>query len=247
MHLKLSAIQVNQRCLKSRFGRFAGWIQLFLLTVACTTEPGADLNRVPAGFVDIASLIPDAVLDVRYFSRDNFVGASIDGYEAARIYMTAAAAEALQDVQLELRTLGLGIKIFDAYRPQKAVDHFVRWAQNLSDIRMKDIYYPAVDKANLVRDGYIAARSGHSRGSTVDLTLIDLETQRELDMGSGWDFFDPVSWPSDISISAELRANRMRLQSVMIRHGFQPLAEEWWHFTLESEPFPDTYFDFPVN
>jgi D-alanyl-D-alanine dipeptidase len=171
----------------------------------------------------------------------------IDGYQAARVYITRPAAEALAAVQAELASFGLGLKVFDAYRPQRAVDHFVRWAENLDDAVMKDRYYPDVDKANLFRDGYIAARSGHSRGSTVDLTIIDAASGDELDMGTPWDFFDPSSAPLSAAVFAEQRANRMLLRSLMLKYNFQPLAEEWWHFTLAEEPYPNTYFDFPIT
>ncbi len=185
--------------------------------------------------------------EVRYFTADNFVGAPVDGYQAPTIYMTSSAHQALLAVAEDLSTFGIGLKVFDAYRPQQAVDHFVRWAEDLSDTRMKARYYPRVDKANLFRDGYIAARSGHSRGSTVDLTLVDLVSGDELDMGTRWDFFDLTSWGSSDEVNAEQRANRALLRSVMTKHGFNPLQEEWWHFTLADEPYPETYFNFPVE
>ncbi len=203
----------------------------------------------PDGFVDLAQAVSGIEIELRYNTNDNFVGTVIDGYESPRCFITADAAEALRGVQAELKAFGLGLKVFDAYRPQRAVDHFVRWAEDLGDTKMKSRYYPEVDKSNLFRDGYIAARSGHSRGSTVDLTLVSRTSgmPAELDMGTSWDYFGPRSWPSSIEVSAEQRAHRMLLQSLMIKHGFRPLAEEWWHFTLENEPFPDTYFDFPVR
>ena len=152
-------------------------------------------------------------------------------------------------MQAQLAPIGRGLKVFDAYRPQRAEDHFVRWAEDLADTKMKARYYPDVDKANLFRDGYIAAKSGHSRGSTVDLTIVSLNAGEpiELDMGTGWDHFGPKSWPSSREVTTQQRANRMLLQSLMVKHGFRPLAEEWWHFTLVDEPFPDTYFDFVVE
>lgn len=201
----------------------------------------------PAEFVDLQESIPNIRLDVRYFSEDNFVGAVIDGYCAGKILITEAAAQALSRVQDELGSFGLGLKVFDAYRPQRAVDDFVRWAKDLGDTRMKSIYYPTVAKENLFRDGYIAEHSGHSRGSTIDLTLVDLISGEELDMGTSWDFFDPKSSPDNSQISTQGRANRNLLAAVMTKHGFKALAEEWWHFTLVDEPFPDTYFDFPVQ
>ncbi len=201
----------------------------------------------PPGFVNVGEYIIDLEIEVRYFGSNNFVGTPIDGYRAEKIYLTREAADALLRVQADLRQIGLGLKIFDGYRPQRAVDHFVRWAQDLSDNRMKQRFYPNVDKANLFRDGYIAERSGHSRGSTVDLTLVSQDTGRELNMGTRWDFFDPASWPSSEVVGRQPRANRMLLQIMMMKHGFLPLREEWWHFTLENEPYPETFFDFAIE
>lgn len=202
---------------------------------------------IPDGFVDIREVVPSVRLDVRYHSHDNFVGTPIDGYDAPRCLMTAPTAEALRAVQDALYPFGLGLKLFDAYRPQRAVDHFVRWAEDLNATKMKARYYPDVPKNTLFSDGYIAHRSGHSRGSTVDLTLIDLQSGRELDMGTHWDHFGPDSWPTSPRPTAAQRAHRMLLQSVMTRHGFRGLKEEWWHFTLEDEPFADRYFDFVIE
>ncbi len=185
--------------------------------------------------------------EVRYFSTDNFVGERISGYLTPDIMMTKPTYTALLQVAEELGAFGIGLKVFDAYRPQQAVDHFVRWAEDLEDTRMKSRYYPRIDKANLFRDGYIASRSSHSRGSTVDLTLIDLGTGEELDMGTCWDFFDLRSWGESEQVNEIQRANRALLRSIMTQHGFSPLREEWWHFTLVDEPFPDTFFDFPVK
>ena len=190
---------------------------------------------------------PQIMLEPRYFGSDNFVGERITGYEAPLVYMTRQAAEALSAVQSRLARFGLGLKVFDAYRPQRAVDHFVRWAEDLDDERMKPRFYPAVDKSNLFSDGYIAARSGHSRGSTVDLTLIVLASGEELDMGTPWDFFDLASWPDSTAVTAQQQANRLLLRTVMMAAGFQPLSTEWWHFTLADEPFENTFFDFPVR
>ncbi len=204
-------------------------------------------GSLPDQFVEINDYIPTLSKEVRYFTTDNFVGSRIDGYQAAKIYLVEGAAEALYRVQAELGQLGLGLKIFDAYRPQRAVDHFVRWGSDLEDTKMRQHYYPRVEKANLFREGYIAERSGHSRGATVDLTLIKLESREELDMGTPWDFFDKLSWPSSLEVTAEQRANRMLLQETMMKHGFNSLREEWWHFTLVNEPFPFTYFDFVIE
>lgn len=203
--------------------------------------------NIPDGFVNLQEFLPGIRLEVRYFGEDNFIGAPVDGYYAAKIYVTEKTANALSAVQAELAEFGLGLKVFDAYRPQQSVDHFVRWAKVLQDTKMKSIYYLQVAKENLFRDGYIAERSGHCRGSTVDLTIIDLGSGEELDMGSGWDFFDPKSWRNSMQVSAQGRANRNLLAAVMSKHGFKGLQEEWWHFTLIDEPFPQTYFNFPVE
>lgn len=203
----------------------------------------------PEGFVEIRDAVPGIQVELRYLTGDNFVGEPIDGYEAERCYITEEAARALARVQHEFSHVGLSLKVFDAYRPQRAVDHFVRWAGDLDDTVMKSRYYPDVEKAHLFRDGYIAARSGHSRGSTVDLTIVSMDSGQPepLDMGTPWDFFGPRSWPLSREVTPQQRANRMLLQSLMIKHGFRPLAEEWWHFTLEEEPYPQTYFDFVVR
>lgn len=207
-------------------------------------------SKLPEGFVHLDNHVPDIQIDLRYFSSDNFVGEKINGYQSNKCIITLEAADALSDVQDELKSQGLGLKVFDAYRPQQAVDHFVRWAKDLDDIRMKSKFYPNVEKVLLFEEGYISSKSGHSRGSTVDLTLIYLEGKNkgeELDMGTGWDFFSPLSWPGSNQVTADQTANRMLLQKVMTKHGFRHYSKEWWHFTLNDEPFPGTYFNFPVR
>lgn len=206
-----------------------------------------DVQNRPGTFVSLQSVIPNLVLELRYFSHNNFTGRPIDGYHANIVYMTQPAAQALKAVQDELAAQGLGLKVFDAYRPQTAVNHFIRWAADNNDTLMKQQYYPSLNKDELFPGGYIAERSGHSRGSTVDLTLVRLADSQELDMGSPYDFFDEVSWPSDTSITEQQHANRMILREAMLKHGFRPLDTEWWHFTLEGEPYTDVYFDFPVE
>jgi len=198
-------------------------------------------------FVDAATAIPNLIVDMRYFGADNFVGKRIDGYEQPVCLLTKEAAAALGKVARDLEPRGLALKVFDCYRPARAVAHFVRWAQNVADVARKADHYPTVDKRNLFRDGYIAARSGHSRGSTVDLTLARLADKAELDMGTPFDFFSPRAAPSSREVSAETQTNRAILTQAMRRGGFVPYAREWWHFTLRAEPFPDRYFDFPVK
>lgn len=204
-------------------------------------------EMVPESFVELRDVIPTLHIELRYFGENNFVGSVIDGYHDEKVYMTREAAAALLQVQNELAAFGLSLKIFDTYRPQRAVDHFVRWAADLEDKKMKQVFYPTVAKDILFDEGYISARSGHSRGSTADLTLVDLESGEELDMGTPWDYFDPSSWPSYKALPPQVRANRNLLAAVMTRHGFRAIRTEWWHFVLDNEPFPDTYFDFPVE
>ncbi len=200
-----------------------------------------------SGFVSIGEAVPDVILEIRYFSTFNFVGSRIDGYEQPVAMMTREAAERLKQVSDEMVSGGYRLRIYDAYRPQQAVDHFMRWAADPDDIRMKAFFYPDVEKALLIPGGYIAGHSGHSRGSTVDLTLFDMRAQKDLDMGGPFDFFGELSHPDCRGITEEQYANRMILRDVMLRHGFRPISSEWWHYTLENEPYPDTYFTFPVR
>ncbi len=204
-------------------------------------------EALPAGFVDAAAVVEGLVVDMRYFGDNNFVGQRIDGYERPRCLLTAQAANALAAIQRGLAARGVGLKVFDCYRPVRAVAHFVRWAQRIDDVKRKAEFYPNIDKRDLFKLGYIAARSGHSRGSTVDLTLARRADKAELDMGTPYDFSDPKSWTSDRSVSAEGRKNRALLIDAMTRGGFKSYHKEWWHFSLANEPFPDTYFDFPVR
>ena len=206
---------------------------------------GAEMD--PSGFVVLSDVIPSVVLEIRYYSTYNFIGDRIDGYEEPTALLTKEAARALKSVAGEMNVQGYRLKIFDAYRPVCAVKHFVLWGLEDQDIRMKPYFYPELEKQSLFAEGYIAARSGHSRGSTVDLTLLDMNTGREADMGSPFDLFSEVSHPDYRGITEEQYANRMLLQRVMVRNGFKPLYCEWWHFTLGDEPYPDTYFEFPVS
>ncbi len=200
----------------------------------------------PAGFVDVATVVPGVILDMRYAGSHNFVGRPIDAYEAPRCLLTKPAADALADVARDLASRGLVLKIFDCYRPTRAVANFVRWARDINDTVGKKEFYPSVDKRTLFQNGYISSRSGHSRGSTVDLTLARSDGQ-ELDMGTPFDFFSPLSWPAADGVSGEAKANRALFAAAMRRRGFRPYDKEWWHFTLSHEPFPATYFDFPVR
>jgi zinc D-Ala-D-Ala dipeptidase len=222
-------------------------IHASLLTALLVSAPAAALAQGrPAGFVDAAETVPGLIVDIRYAGSHNFVGRPIEGYKAPRCLLTQAAAAALAEVARDLAPQGLRIKVFDCYRPARAVANFVRWARDPKDTAGKAEFYPKVDKRTLFRDGYIAARSGHSRGSTVDLTLARADG-RELNMGTPFDFFSLRSWHGAAGVNDEAKANRALLAAAMRRRGFRPYQREWWHFTLAGEPFPDTYFDFPVR
>ncbi|MCL6493377.1 MAG: M15 family metallopeptidase [Ignavibacterium sp.] len=226
--------------------------------------------QIPDGFVEIRSVIPDMLIDLRYYSNHNFLGRKVNGYNAEKCYLTKAAADSLAKVQIELRKFGLSLKIYDAYRPQRAVDDFVNWAKDLADTITKKEFYPTVDKSRLFIDGYIAEKSGHSRGSTVDLTIVPIPTPAQpdfdvtnqcecyktvgerfkdnsLDMGTGFDCFHPLSHTFNNELAPQQKANRMLLLTLMEKYGFKNLDEEWWHFTLINEPYPNTYFDFIIE
>jgi D-alanyl-D-alanine dipeptidase len=228
-------------------------------------------DTMPDTFVDIQEVIPDVAMDIRYFGDHNFLGTRVDGYLAPKCLITKPAARALSRVQKDLAPFGLGLKIYDCYRPQQAVDHFVRWAKDIGDTKTKKEFYPAVDKQHLFRDGYIDSRSGHSRGSTVDLTIVPVPfpaqpaytagqplaectlpsgerfADNSIDMRTGFDCFDEMSHPANQRVALPQRLNRLLLKTLMEKHGFRYYDKEWWHFTLVNEPYPDTYFNFPVK
>ena len=236
------------------------------MLVAACCRPSKAERDFEARFVTLTDAVPDAILEIRYFSTYNFVGTRIDGYLEPTALLSKEAAAALRAVSDELVARGYRLKIYDAYRPQCAVDHFVRWAADVPDTLMRAYFYPDLDKSVLFDEEYIMAKSGHTRGSTVDLTLFDMATEKEVDMGGTFDWFGPESHPdfcgnpetgeytgdassspAGRSITAEQFANRMLLRDVMLRHGFKPLDTEWWHFTLREEPYTDTYFNYPVR
>ena len=198
-------------------------------------------------FVVLSDFVPDIVQEIRYYSTYNFIGDRIDGYEEPCALMTIEGARALKSAAAELAAWGYRLKIFDAYRPATAVKRFVLWSIDDLDLRMKPFFYPDLDKEELFARGYIASQSSHSRGSTVDLTLLDMSTGKEVDMGGPFDLFSEVSHPDYRGITDEQYDNRMILRDTMLRNGFEPIDCEWWHFTLKNEPFPNTYFDFPVS
>ena len=235
---------------------------------ACSDKKNGveDPTEDSSQFVTLTDVVPDAILEIRYFGTYNFVGTRIDGYEEPTALLTRQAADSLRAVSDDVKALGYRLKIYDAYRPQKAVDHFVRWAADIPDTCMKPYFYPDLDKSVLFDQEYICLKSGHTRGSTVDLTLFDMRTEKEVDMGGTFDWFGPESHPDfcgdpdaggftgdnskspvDRTITEEQFRNRLILRHAMLRHGFKPMTTEWWHFTLNNEPFPDTYFTFTVR
>ena len=240
-------------------------VSLVAAMLTCCSHNDTNLSPTDdtSQFVTLTDIVPDAILEIRYFGTYNFVGDRIDGYEEPTALLTKVAADSLLAVSEDVKAQGYRLKIYDAYRPQKGVDHFVRWAQN-DDVSMKAFFYPDLDKGVLFKQDYIMEKSGHTRGSTVDLTLFDMKTEKELDMGGTFDWFGVESHPdfcgnpetgeytggtspAGRSITKEQFANRMILRQAMLRHGFKALDSEWWHFTLKNEPFPDTYFTFPVK
>lgn len=226
-----------------------------------STADQTERETVRAGyFVDVEDVIPGIEVDIRYFGAFNFVGRRINGYLKPKCLLTQGAAMQLKKVQRLLNKQKFGLRIFDCYRPQTAVDDFVRWAKDLNDRKMKTVFYPNVSKDTLFERGYIAAKSSHSRGSTVDLTLVRMESIHQdlpdtidesdgllVDMGTPFDYFDPKSRTNNQGIPSHARRYRRILKQAMEQNGFKNLAEEWWHFTLIDEPFPDRYFSFPVD
>ena len=211
------------------------------------TERHNDITKDPSGFVLLADYVPHIVQEIRYYATYNFIGERIDGYEEPCALLTIEAARALKGAANELFVQGYRLKVFDAYRPVSAVRQFILWGIEDQDIRMKLYFYPDLEKQELFSRGYIAKQSSHSRGSAIDLTLLDMRTGKEVDMGSPFDLFSEASHPDYAGVTKEQYENRMLLQRTMMRNGFLPLACEWWHFVLKDEPYPDTYFTFPVS
>ncbi|MFI8933771.1 M15 family metallopeptidase [Streptomyces sp. NPDC053474] len=246
-------------------------VALFAVAAASAPAEARTEPQAPDGFVALRDVDPTIIQEMRYFTPHNFVGRRIDGYRQPLCILTEPAAKALRTAQRALLRKGYSLKVYDCYRPQRAVDHFVRWAEDLGDERMKAEFYPQVDKSRLFEDGYIAKKSGHSRGSTVDLTVVRLPAlptrpyvpgeplkpcyaprserfpDNSLDMGTGYDCFDTLSHTDDPRVTGEQRAHRDLLRNALTKASFVNLPEEWWHFTYKPELFPDTYFDFPVS
>jgi D-alanyl-D-alanine dipeptidase len=228
-------------------------------------------SKIPERFVDVQEVVPSLQLDIRYFGSHNFIGERIAGYNAPKCILTRESAAALAKAQKDLEPFSLSLKIYDCYRPQQAVDHFVRWAKNIGDVRTKGEFYPTLDKKDLFTGDYIAPKSGHSRGSTVDLTIVTLPAAEQvpyrpgeklkacylpveqrfpdngLDMGTGYDCFHELSHSANKKVGKQQRINRLLLKTIMEKQGFKDYEQEWWHFTLRDEPFPNTYFDFVIE
>ncbi|MGE4565348.1 MAG: M15 family metallopeptidase [Victivallaceae bacterium] len=231
---------------KTIFKRFAAvFAVVFLLySSGCVCAPSRTA-KIPENFVYIADVIPDPVFDIRYATSYNFVGTPIDGYHAPKPSLTREAAAALARAAEDLRKQGYRILVYDAYRPQKAVTHFVRWI-NDPEAPGEKAFFPNLTKGDLLKGRYIDARSGHSRGSVIDLTLARMDGT-PVDMGGTFDLFDEVSHPDSKQITPEQRRNRTILKEAMEKAGFIQLDTEWWHFRLKDEPYPDTYYDFDVQ
>lgn len=226
------------------------FITIFLFTLVSfkagsqASDPKPPLHE---DFVYLKDIMPNLRSDIRYYGSNNFIGQPVEGYNAPVCILTKEAAYALKAVQEELERIGFGLLIYDAYRPQTSSEHFVRWANDEEDTSMKLQYYPNIDKKDLFAQGYISVKSGHSRGSTVDLTIVSLKTRHVLNMGSPYDLFDELSHADNTTITKNQQSLRLLLKRRMEKHGFKSYEKEWWHFTLENEPFPNTYFDFPVE
>jgi D-alanyl-D-alanine dipeptidase len=247
----------------------------FLLFICLCVPPFVGISyssdKIPESFVDIQKVIPEVLLDIRYYGQHNFLGERVNGYMAPKCFLSKEAAEALVGVQKELEPYSLTLKIYDCYRPQRAVDHFVRWAKEIKNTKTMREFYPTIDKNNLFKDGYIDSKSGHSRGSTIDLTIVPLPApgqqnyipgqklsecylpadkrfgDNSIDMGTGFDCFHELSNTANANISRQQKINRLLLKSLMEKHGFRNYDKEWWHYTLMNESYPDTYFNFVIE
>jgi zinc D-Ala-D-Ala dipeptidase len=218
-----------------------------VIILVCLGFTDLKAQELPKGFVYLDEVISDVIYEIRYAGSHNFIGKPVKGYERATAILSRPAAAALAKVQKELIQKDYMLKVFDAYRPQQAVNQFVGWARDRSDTLMKQEFYPEVPKEKLFELGYISSRSGHSRGSTIDLTLIKVNTCQNADMGGEYDFFGEISHHYSTKVTAEQKKNRELLRLTMRKYGFRSYSEEWWHYTYDAEPFPDTYFDFPVK
>lgn len=202
---------------------------------------------LPSNFVYLNTIDDSILLDMKYFTDDNFLGRPVAGYHKVNCIITEPAALALSSVQKKLLSKNMSLKVFDCYRPQTAVNDFVAWSKDAHDQKMKNLHYPNINKADFFTLGYVSANSSHTRGSTADLTIVDLDNHQELDMGTCFDFMDELSHTLSSNISAQAMQNRLLLKNLMEQAGFVGFDKEWWHFTLKNEPYPDTYFDFLID
>jgi D-alanyl-D-alanine dipeptidase len=212
-----------------------------------TTEGVKKARELPEGFVYLDEWVEDSIIDAKYAGNDNFMGRPAVGYEKPLVVASREVAEGCVKAAAILREQGYLLKFYDSYRPQRAVNDFCRWGEDVSDQRRKSIHYPNIEKATMFDDGYVARRSTHTRGCAVDLTLVDKNTHQELDMGTIFDFMDVSSWPDSDAVTPEQHKNRYILREAMLQCGFAPMVNEWWHFSVDPEPYPDTYFDFPIR
>ncbi len=220
---------------------------LLVLILFCITQTtiASQTSYDKSDFVPVYTMINDAVYDIRYYSNYNFTGKKINGYKAPVAYMTKESLKALSQAADDLRKQGYRLLIWDTYRPQKAVNNFVTWINNPNDAGDKS-FYPNLEKSDLLKGQYIMEKSGHTKGSTVDLTLIKKDGSF-VDMGGTFDLFSEISHPDYKKLTKEQKKNRKILHDAMIKAGFKGIDSEWWHFTLKNEPYPDTYFDFDVE
>lgn len=219
---------------------------IYLIFISLNFFVAGNSMALPSEFVYLKDIDKSIIQNIKYFTCDNFIGRPIKGYKKPTCILTQKAAVSLSKIQQQLKLKSLSLKIYDCYRPQVAVDDFIAWSLDIYDQKMKNAYYPNIDKANLIKL-YIAEKSSHTRGSTVDLTIVSLKTGKELDMGTHFDYMDNQSHVFAENITREAKNNRLFLRNIMKKMGFKPYDSEWWHFTLKEEPFPNTYFNFFVK
>ena len=220
-------------------------MRIFLIFIVLFNYISTNYN-LEKGFVYLSDINSSIIVDLKYYSSNNFTGKFVEGYNSNKAILTKEAAVALSNAQDDLNKIGYSLILYDAYRPQSAVDFFVKWSSNINDTIYKNTYYPNIKKSELFKLGYIAYKSGHSRGSTVDVSLVEIESKKEIDMGTIFDYFGVESHTFFNNLSKKQKLNRLILYEAMSNNGFKNYSKEWWHFTLENEPF-QKYFDFPIK
>ena len=220
-------------------------MRIFLIFIVLFNYISTNYN-LEKGFVYLSDINSSIIVDLKYYSSNNFTGKFVEGYNSNKAILTKEAAVALSNAQDDLNKIGYSLILYDAYRPQSAVDFFVKWSSNINDTIYKNTYYPNIKKSELFKLGYIAYKSGHSRGSTVDVSLVEIESKKEIDMGTIFDYFGVESHTFFNNLSKKQKLNRLILYDAMSNNGFKNYSKEWWHFTLKNEPF-QKYFDFPVK